>query len=311
MKVAIGIDLGGTNIKAALVSEKGEIIERTTRPTCAKEGPQKILSNLLSVTDYLISRMRSGDVLVGIGMGSPGWIDSEKGVVLGGTENLPGWAGTDVASCFKKYNVKFKMDNDVNVVAIGEHRFGAARGRNHVLVVTLGTGIGGGLILNGKLYRGAWGYAGEIGHTTINFEGPVCNCGTRGCMEAYAGAWAVEAFLREVKKKGIMENLEGLEPKHLEALARSGDRHAVEIFRKYAQYVAVGISNAVNLLNVEMVVVGGGIAAAGELLFEPLRQYVRLYTLPGAWKNLEIVPAALGNDAGVYGAVALVLEEDS
>ncbi len=308
-RAVVGVDLGGTNIKSALVSVDGKIVYRSKRPTEASFGKERILGNLFSVISALIDvAHREGYAVEAIGLGSPGWV--ENGVVRAGTENLPGWAGTDVKSILEeKFSIPSFADNDVNVVALGELLFGAAKGYRYVIVITLGTGIGGGIIIDGKLYRGAWGYAGEIGHTTIDYNGKMCNCGSFGCMEAYSGAWGISEIIRSLRKKGLLENIKEETPKGLAELASSGDRIALSIFREMAFRVGVALANAANLLNPELIVVGGGVTAAWSMIEPPLKEAFVRYTLPGISNGVQIKKALLEDDAGVMGAAALAISE--
>ncbi len=308
-KGVIGIDLGGTNIKSALVSLDGNILYRTKKPTEASFGRERILKNIFAVIDELMDYAHKvGCAVESIGLGSPGWVD--RGVVKAGTENLPGWAGTDIKSILEeRFSIPSFADNDVNVVALGELLFGAARGYRYVVVITLGTGIGGGIIIDGKLYRGAWGYAGEIGHTTIDYNGKMCNCGSFGCIEAYSGAWGISEIIRSLRKKNLLGNIKEETPRGLAELAKSGDRVAINVFEEMAFRVGIALANAANLLNPELIVVGGGVTAAWDMLEPPLKEAFHRYALPGIASGLKIRKALLGDDAGVMGAAALAMRE--
>ncbi len=313
-KVAIGVDLGGTNLKIALVSETGEILKEIRRDTQAEKGPEFILSEIEAGVDTLLKE--TGDAAVaGIGMGIPGAVDYDNGIVTY-PPNLPGWKEVPVRDRFsRKFHLPVFVDNDANVAALAEKAHGAGRGANHLICITLGTGVGSGLILNGKLFHGAVGAAGEFGHTTIRYDGPQCNCGNYGCIERYVGAqYIVE---RAVDKLATYPDsalqqflLEGKDvtPKVLNELAERGDALCLETLRETGELLGIALVSVVNLLNLELIVIAGGISNAGEKLFEPIRRKIRELALPLPRSTVQVKKAEMGDRAGVVGAAQLIFE---
>ncbi|GAA0383011.1 ROK family glucokinase [Bacillus horti] len=312
----VGIDLGGTAIKLAFVSLEGEIVHLMSAPTNVEDGGDGILHTM----DRLISEgleelgRAKGDIK-GVGIGAPGFIEMSTGFVHEAV-NL-GW---------KNYPLKEKLegmtglpvyvDNDANIAALGEMWKGAGEGAKDLLCITLGTGVGGGVIINGTIHHGAKGTAGEIGHTTVIADGGYrCNCGKLGCLETLASATGIVRLAKEALisdsqhtsslAKVLKEN-GNVEAKDVLDAAREGDQLGKEILGQVAHYLGVTLGNYAVLMNPEKIVIGGGVSKAGDVLFEPIRAQYQKYALPHLTGNVEIAPATLGNDAGVIGAAWLV-----
>ncbi len=310
---AIGVDLGGTKTLTALVDGRGGVVARV-RVATPTTGPDAVIEAIAASVAELSNRSgvapRSA---LGVGVGAPGPLDTGSGVVFE-PPNLPGWRDVPLAALMaKRLGVPTFVENDANAAAMGEHWVGAGQGVDDLVYLTVSTGIGGGLILGGRLYRGASGTAGEVGHMVIARDGPRCGCGRAGCLEALASGTAIAREARLVVESGRPTVLSQVPPEAItaEAVARAageGDPLAREVFAGAAAALGVGITNLVNLLNPALVIIGGGVSGAGELLFAPVRRIVRqeAFERPGA--AVRVVPAALGDDVGVIGAAAVVYE---
>lgn len=304
----IGMDLGGTNIKAAAVNEQGKILAKETRPTMGDRGASWILDQMAEMARAVAARVGcSWREVAGVGVGIPGFLDFSQGVAEE-VVNL-GWKNVSVArEMEERLQVPVALDNDANAAAIGEAWVGAGRGYRHILAVTIGTGIGGGLIVDGQIYHGANGMAGELGHMVIEPGGELCNCGHRGCLERIASASAV---LRAAKKRlaagepSSLVPLANLSTKDVFDHARAGDALACSVVDHMAERLGYGLALAANLLNPEMLVIGGGVSAAWDVLFPPLNASFSAYALERVRQAALIRPAELGNDAGVLGCARL------
>ena len=310
----IGIDVGGTNIKIALVSSKGEILYSNTIPTRAEMGYVYTVSNIKqAIVDLMSETKSSKNNIEAIGFGFPGQIDYKKGVVRLST-NIPGWNGVEIADIIKtEFGIPAFIDNDVRCATLGELKYGAGKGAENLVCITVGTGIGSGLVLNGKLVRGASNAAGEIGHIKLSMhDGPLCGCGDFGCFEAYASGPSIvamaEDYIRGGKSTKYREMASSAEitPHVVAEAAKQGDPVAIQIFTQIGQYLGIGLSSVVNLLNPEKIIIGGGIAAAGDLLFNPIRETIDKRAMKISKEAVVIVPAELGNTAGVIGASLLM-----
>ncbi|TLM99922.1 ROK family glucokinase [bacterium] len=308
-KYVIGIDLGGTNIKGALLGFQGNIIEKYEIATLANAGPEVVANRIVQVAKILIKDL--GDRVAGLGIGVPGQPDQSTGSVIF-APNLR-WRNVPLIPMLKP-SLGFPMflENDANAAALGEKWCGAGRDAVNMVAITIGTGIGGGVIINGRLYRGSSGSAGEIGHTVVLPDGPQCNCGNRGCLETLTAA---PALLRQAQiaidrgRTTSLATVENLAARDVFKAAENGDGVALEIIGEMTHYLSLGLANLINILNPDLIVVGGGVSRAGELLFRPLREKTLACALPSAAQAVKIVPAQLGNDAGSIGAGAVVLQE--
>jgi glucokinase len=301
-KSIIGVDIGGTNIKAALVTGR-RINRRTRAPTRAELGVKGSIEQIISV----IEPLRKGAEAIGIGIA--GIIDSKKGVVRY-SPNLEEWKNVPLARILlNAFDVPVYVLNDVNAICLGEWKYGAGRGHENVFLFTLGTGVGGAAICEGKLLFGAHGFAGEFGHTTINFDGPKCICGHHGHLERYAGARYIVARARRkmAKRRSSLARQPTLTPEIIARAAKKGDRVAVEVFCEVGRYVGVGIANILALFDPDIIIISGGIARAGKVLFEPIRSTVSRIALGAEHRHYAIVPAKLGDDAGILGAALFAI----
>jgi len=317
-KYLIGVDLGGTNIVSLLLNGEGKMLKRDVRPTLAKEGRKKTIGQIINSVRALLEE-RSGisfGPILGVGIGSPGPLSIKKGIIHF-APNLPSWREVPLVDILKEeLGMPVFLENDANAAALGEWWRGAGKNVDNLVLLTLGTGIGGGIIINGEVFHGAWDTAAELGHIIIHEEGLFCNCGTRGCLEAYASATGVvKRTLRVVEegKKTILTDmvdgcLEDITCELVYKAAEKGDKLCFWIVEETARYLGVGIASIVNALNPEMVILAGGMIKAGDLLFKPVRRYAQKYALKDAIKGVRIVPAKLGDDAGAIGAAAVVLK---
>ena len=310
-ELVIGIDLGGTNIKGALIDTGGNIVSKQEIPTMANGGPGIVAGRISGMIDELGRRAAdSGNNVAGVGIGIPGQPDKVKGEVVF-APNLH-WHHVPLLSLLNlKKDLPVYLDNDANVAALGEQWRGAGRGALNMIMVTIGTGIGGGLILDGRLYSGTTGTAGEVGHTVIDPQGPQCSCGRRGCLETLTSATAMVRMAKEAIDRGRVTALfreENLEARDIVIAANAGDDVAREIIEQAAYYLGIGLANLINLFNPDTIVIGGGVSKAGPILFDPLCRTVVEWSLEAPCKAVKIVPAELGNNAGCIGAGALVLQ---
>lgn len=294
MKNIIGIDLGGTYIKMGLVTKGGHIVTRKKLVTPSGKNYNKVI-------DLIIENLPSKNVS-GIGFGVPGLVDSERGIVHA-LVNIPGWKNVPLQKIIeKRTRIPAVIDNDVNCMVLGEAAFGAAKGKHDVFGITLGTGVGGGIIINGRIYRGSSFTAGEVGHVTVEKDGPRCNCGNRGCLEAIVGNKRIVARYKKGKKiKG------NITPIMIQEAAEKGDQYAKKIWQETGEYIGIALAGIVNVLNPQLIVIGGGIAKAGDLLMNSIRATVKRRAMPVAREKVQIKFSKLGNDAGILGAAALII----
>ena len=310
MDYVAGIDLGGTSAKLGLVDSAGRILARDRVPIDPAADAGRIIAPILHAVRGLLSRMASTDRLAAVGLGTPGFVDVATGM-LSGSENLPGMMETPIFRLLAEgLGVAAFVDNDANCAAEGELAFGAGRQFSSFLLATVGTGIGGGLVLGGRVWRGARGFAGEIGHMCLDPLGPWCPCGARGCLEQYAaGPAIVRLYQSKVGQRGPATPVES--PEEVARRAAAGDELAREAFSEAARALAQAFGSVLDLLNLDACLVGGGVAAAGDILLEPLRRHLPDFVYPLVGERVTVTPAALGNDAGLLGAAALAFGADA
>jgi glucokinase len=331
---SIGVDLGGTNLRIAAVDEQGNLLEKVTLGTQVTLGREHVINDMCTAVQHLTDKYRDRAALQGIGIGVPGIIDMKTGM-LRESPNLPGWAESPVrAEIEKRLGTRVILENDANVAAFGENWLGAAREVEDMAMLTLGTGVGGGLVLARRIWHGMTGMAGEFGHITADPEGVPCKCGNRGCLEQYASATAVVRMAREAIAKGAAPELSRaassnpeFSAKAVYNLAIQGDEEAKKIFRRAGRALGIVLADLVNALNLSMYVIGGGVSSAWEAfspsIFEELRQRSMVYAAtapasltaheqgasaqvePGGSTKTIITRALLGSDAGLYGAARL------
>jgi len=330
----IGVDLGGTNLRIAAISTGGQLLEKVTLGTKVAMGRDHVIGEMCDAIRRLSDQYRSGGSFLGAGIGIPGIIDMETGM-LRKSANLPGWSDYPVhAEIERRLGTRVFLENDANVAALGEKWLGAARDVDNMAMVTLGTGIGGGIVLDGKIFHGMNGMSGEFGHITIEPDGVPCGCGNHGCAERYASATAVVRMAREAIESGNAPTLAKaaasdaeFSAKAIYNLATQGDESAQRIFRRFGRALGMMLGDIVNVLNLEMYVIGGGVVSAWDAfapsMFEELRERSLVYaaTAPeeivgreeGAAaqvttrtrKKTIITRALLGSDAGLYGAARI------
>ncbi|MEQ1861761.1 MAG: ROK family protein [Chthoniobacteraceae bacterium] len=302
---AIGIDFGGTSIKAAIVCD-GKIVQRGEVIETLDHDAQSLTVALFD----LIKTLRAANPeIAGVGVGMPGFVDSLHGVVHHLT-NVEGWDDVPLAKLITDATgLPAIVENDVKAMTYGEWKYGAARGVQHAVCVTLGTGVGGGLIMSGRLHRGAQFAAGEIGHASIDYRGKDGPYGNYGGLEEYVGNQQIaERAVALYRVAGRPRTLEQCSPRELDRLAHEGDSIANGLWETVGLEIGAALANVVWIVNPEVIVIGGGVAKAGDLLFEPIRRSIASRTVKLFHENLRIVPAALGNDAGIVGNAALVLD---
>jgi glucokinase len=314
----VGVDLGGTNIAVGAMSADGkQSFAMRSIPTSSELGAEGVADRIVGVIEGVIldtiaqTNAQRKD-FIGVGIGAPGPLDREKGLVIV-APNL-GWRNFPLRDRIgERLNLPATLDNDANCATVGEWWQGAARGGSNVLGMTIGTGIGGGIIIDGKLFHGSSDVAGEIGHTTIDLNGRHCKCGNYGCLEAYASGPAIAVRAREVLVREetasllpsmVGGKLDAITAATVYTAASQGDAVASEIVRDTARYLGVGVANLLNIINADVVVIAGGVTAAGDALFVPLRAEVRRRAFQSAVDATRIVPGELPGTAGVVGAVA-------
>lgn len=298
MKNIIAIDLGGTNIKAALLDARCRIGARKVITT---QKDNLVETLVCAVGDIMREHAIRARSVAGVGLGVPGPVDARRGIVHF-LPNIPGIRETPLKRILeRKLSLPVMLDNDAKLMALGEFICGAARGCENVLCLTLGTGVGGGLILNGRLYRGLDNAAGELGHVPINETGPSCNCGGAACLEAYVGNARIRERIYRVFRRV-------LPLEEVSAMARRGDARALAVWRDVGTKLGVALSGVVNLLNLDAIVIGGGVANAGRILFDTVGSTVRERAMSVQAGRVKVLRARLGNDAGLIGAAIMVTQ---
>jgi glucokinase len=328
---SIGVDLGGTNLRIAAIDEHGTLMEKITLGTKTVFGRDQVLNNMCDAIQQTSEKYRASANLLGVGIGVPGIIDIQTGMMRE-SPNLPGWADYPVrAEIERRLGAPVILENDANCAAFGEKWLGAGRQVNDLAMLTLGTGVGGGIVMDGKIWHGMTGMAGEFGHMTVEPDGPQCGCGNRGCLEQYASATAVMRMAREAIAGGNAPGLAMVansdvefSAKEIYNLAIQGDEQAKKIFRRVGRALGISLATMINGLNLEMYVIGGGVSSAWEAfspsIFEELRQRSMVYAAtvpadplrmssgasgqvePGIGRKTIVTRALLGSDAGLFGA---------
>ena len=310
----IGIDLGGTNVKLALLKNVNCIVQKAVIETCKHEGKAKLITEIAkTIKQFIKDNKLTKNMIAGIGIGVAGPINFDRGFVHNLT-NIKGWKNTPLRQILtKRVGIKTFVDNDVNVVTLGELVYGAGKGFRDILCVTLGTGVGGGIVLNGHLYRGPNFTAGEIGHIPINITGKKCNCGGIACVERYVGNKFIIQRAKELvkndKKSLILKYANNkpskITPKIISQAANTKDKTALLIWQETGNYLGIALSGLVNTFNPELIIIGGGVAKAGKPLFDSIRKTIKLRAMKNPASFVKIVPALLGEEAGIIGASVL------
>lgn len=314
MEYIIGVDLGGTFIKAGPVSKNGNLLYEISIPSQAEIGPDSVVAQIAKAV-RTITEKYPHDKLIGVGIGSPGLVDLDGGTVKY-PPNFKNWTVFRLGEETQRATgVRVEVENDANAAAVGEMKFGAAKGMTNFIMITLGTGVGGGVVIDGKVFRGHSGGAGEIGHITVDFDGPQCKCGNRGCVEAFVGQKYLSQRVLEqlihhhdsLINKLIDSSVEQLEPKIISQAAEQGDSFALEVWKETGMYIGVAIASTFNLFDISTAIIGGGVAKAGKPLFDSITETVKSRVLSPLRPQVKIIPAALEN-SGILGAAALIAE---
>ncbi len=316
MKYAIAIDIGGTNIPVSLVASDGKILKTINKTTPKASKPEILIDVLNKSIDEIKAYFKkefAGAKISGIGLGAPGALDLKKGLIIT-SPNLKSWKNVAIVKMLKDISkLPVYMDNDANLAAIAEHWLGAGKGFKNIIVLTLGTGVGGGIIINNKIYRGSHGTAGEIGHITIIEKGELCACGNYGCLEAYASANATtKRALNKLEKTTIRSSLRNIEPEQLSAKtiymhAKNGDKFSRDILNESGRYLGIGIANLANIFDPDAIIIGGGFSKAEEFLIPAAVSEAYKRSFKTIMDKLIISSAKLGNNAGIVGAAKLAL----
>ncbi len=321
-KYAIGVDIGGTAIKFALVSESGKLLYEHSLATEAAKGKTAVLDNIMSGVAFLLAKNsveEHREKLLGVGVGVPGVVSLDSNTVKY-PPNLPGWDVVKLGDVLRERLLSEHhlqkpvfVENDANLAAFGEASFGAGRPFSDFIMITLGTGIGSGIIINRKIYRGTTGAAGELGHITIDFKSDRIHAGIRGTIEGLIGQKRIVEYAKQLaasrptsKLFEVCSNdLDALSPRLIDQAAEAGDETAIDIWRWVGNILGAGLGAAVSILDIRKFVIGGGVAGAGEFIFGPALEQLKHYTLHSMHDGLELIPAKLGNNAGVMGGAAL------
>ena len=311
---AIGVDLGGTTIKAGLVESSGGIVKTLSAQTGAEMGPDYVVTRIAELCEQLTLDVPPNTPLLGIGVGAPGVISWDR-TSVSSPPNFPGWTTVNLADALGFFGVPVVVENDANAAGLGSAFYGEGRAFRSFLMITLGTGVGGAILYERRIFRGTTGGAGEFGHVTIDYEGPYARSGVAGAAEAYLGQHFLSRHARYqvLTRESVLHDmcgpeLEGLTPKHLHQAAEMGDEAAREVLAWAGRKLGCLIGSAVNLLDIRKVVVGGGVSAAGDYLLEPARQTARRFVMPGLAEGVEVVRETLGNAVGILGAARLAFE---
>ena len=309
--LALAVDLGGTNVRAALVDGDGTIRHLVSRPTLGNEGPEAVLDRVAALVGEVVAHENPGpDVAVGVI--APGTIDPDTGIIYFGP-NIRDWHDIHLRDVLaKSLNRTVVIANDANAAALGEARFGSSTLVQHLIYIGLGTGVGGGVISHGKLITGKRSFGGELGHVTIDPNGPRCSCGGIGCVESFVGGWAIardgQLLVQSLRSETLrrLADRGPVTPEMVSRAASAGDPAATAIFDRAGRALAVALGGLINIFNPEVIVIGGGLSNAGELILGPLRQALPSYTLPSIFEEVTIRRSSLDLNTGIYGAAALV-----
>jgi len=308
----LALDLGGTHFRLALADESGEVLSHYEDLTFAGKGPEQGIRRIVGAAREMLSGTDTGS-LRGMGVAAAGLIDCEAGVLLT-SPNMQSWYKSPLKEILEReLKMPVWVGNDANLAALGEHMFGAGKDSDDIIYLTVSTGIGGGVITGGELLSGSCGFAGELGHMTIDVNGPRCKCGNVGCLEVMASGTAIARLaverLEDGEESAIADLVDGdldrVTAEVVAGAAKSGDTLAKEVMQTAATNLGVGVVNMVHIFNPELVIIGGGVSKAGDLIFEPVRRVVAERIMPDI--EVRILPAYLGDDSGLLGAVALVL----
>jgi len=306
----IGVDLGGTNLRTALISPAGHILAKQKEASLASEGHQKVISRLLkNITEQREKAGREGLEVVAVGVGAPGVILSGEGIVVT-SPNFPDWNNLPLRRELETaLSLPVFIENDANTAALGEQWRGAAKDVESMVFLTLGTGVGGGIVYEGRIWGGAHGMAGEVGHMTLVLDGRKCGCGNSGCLEMYASSRGIVMSYLDAVPSGTVDGAGGITSADIYRSASDGDPLAVRVMQEMGRFLGIGIANLINILNPAMVVIGGGVKEAWPLFIEATRREVQRRAFSYTAERTQIVPSLLGDDAGMVGAAAVALQK--
>ena len=317
-QLILGIDLGGTKILSSVITPEGEMLSRDHSITPAAEGPEGVIQAILASAERAFEGAAiATDRVSAVGIGAPGLADTEAGILYT-SPNLPGWKDVPLRDIIQeRFKKRAFLINDGNAAALGEYYFGAAKGVAHFIYVTISTGIGGGIVIDGKVLNGSKGMAGEIGHMTIADEGPPCRCGNQGCWEALASGTALAKAARKRIETGVDTTIlsfadgkiENVTAQTVQSAAEKGDSVADQLIRKTAYYFGVGLANLINVFNPEMIVIGGGLSNMGDRLLKPAYEVAERRAFNRVYRTVRFANAALGRNCGVLGAAAFAFDQ--
>lgn len=299
-KFIIAIDLGGTNLRIALIDQGYRIKDKKTQSTPRLVKKDILIQTIIDAINKIIENNNLNKTnILGVGLGLPGPIDAKRGIVHF-LPNIPGWKEVNLKKILEaRLKLPVFLDNDANLMTLAEFSQGAARGRKNAVCLTLGTGVGGGIIIDAGLYRGSNFAAGEIGHIPINEEGPRCNCAGRGCLEAYIGNNRIIKAAKKLFRRNV--SLEDLSQ-----MAKRGNKKALRLWSQVGRHLGAALTGVVNFLNPEVIVIGGGVANAGKILFTQVKETISSRAMPVQARGVKVLKAKLGNRAGLLGAAILV-----
>ena len=311
-RIGIGIDLGGASLKYALGNNRGEILKEGKRPSHATEEPEIIIREISQAILELVSYAKTAGLKPSvIGMGTPGAVDIETGILKGSTPNFKYWRNVPIKNKLEnKVKLPVFVDNDANMMAMGEAKYGAGIGHQNMICLTIGTGIGGGVIINGELFRGSHYSGAELGHTTIKYDGLKCRCGGKGCLERYASASAmIELYDKKLVTHSSSEKKEIIDVEYIFEQMRSGNPTAIEVIEQSTYFLGRGIASFINIFNPTIIIIGGGVAEAGEIYLKKVEEVAFKYAMDSTKENVKIVGAKLGNKAGCLGAMSFAFDQ--
>lgn len=311
-KYAIGIDLGGTSVKYALIDNEGVFHFQGKLPSRADESAEAVIGQLVAaIHEVKMSAKEQGHAIEGIGIGTPGIVNETNRIVLGGAENIRGWENLYLADRIEaETGLPTQLGNDANLMGLGETMYGAGRKATHVVFLTIGTGIGGAVIIDGKLFNGFANRGTELGHVPFIANGEPCACGSVGCLEHYASTSAlVRRFNKRMAEAGISYPVEEVNGELIVRLYKEGDPIATESLNEHCNFLGHGIAGFINIFSPQRVVIGGGLSEAGDFYIQKVSENARRYAIPDCAMNTEIRAASLGNQAGCMGAVSLVFTQ--
>ncbi|MBL7995834.1 ROK family protein [bacterium] len=317
-RYAIGLDLGGTHLKYGIISDRGEIVYKNFTPGRTSDGGKKVLNVMAEAAHECMMFAKKENITISAaGAGCPGTIDSEQGISLGPTIHITAWEGAEIAEAInKKIHLPVFADNDANFMAFGEYIAGAGRQKQFVVGITLGTGVGGGIVIDGNIHRGAVFNAAELGHVVVEAEGRVCSCGNRGCIERYVGAKYIVQDVVDALSKGeesiITQGLKStgdITPILIFAAAKHGDELCGRIVDQMVKYLGAGLTSIVNVINPDVIVIGGGMSDAGPVFIKRIGDEVLSRVMKPVRKQLQVVQAQLGNDAGIMGSAMYAMKQ--